>query len=57
MTRERATEDAIRLTLRVPASVERAYAVLTEEFASWYQTDSRSPRRIGGVTLAEKSGL
>ena len=39
MTRERATEDAIRLTLRVPASVERAYAVFTEEFASWYSSE------------------
>ena len=36
MTRKQATEDAIRLTLRVPTSVERAYAVFAEEFASWY---------------------
>jgi uncharacterized protein YndB with AHSA1/START domain len=39
MTREQPTEDAIRLTLRVPASVERAYAAFTEEFASWYPSE------------------
>jgi uncharacterized protein YndB with AHSA1/START domain len=36
MTGEQAIEDAIHLTLTVPASVERAYAVFVEEFASWY---------------------
>ena len=36
MTEERAAEDAIRLTLMVPASAERAFAVFVEGFASWY---------------------
>ena len=40
MTREHATEDPIRLTLRVPASVEHAYAVFTEEFATWYPREA-----------------
>jgi uncharacterized protein YndB with AHSA1/START domain len=39
MSRERAAEDAIRLTLTVPASTERAYAVFAEEFASWYPSE------------------
>lgn len=36
MTGERATEDAIRLTLPLPTSAERADAVFTDGFASWY---------------------
>ncbi|MDQ5817219.1 MAG: SRPBCC family protein [Actinomycetota bacterium] len=39
MTGEQATEDAIRLTLTVSASVERAYAVFAEELASWYPSE------------------
>ena len=36
MTGEQAAEDAIRLTLTVPAPAERAFAVFAEGFASWY---------------------
>ena len=36
MAEGQATGAAIHLTLPVPASAERAYAVFGEEFASWY---------------------
>jgi len=39
MTGDQATEDAIRFTLTVPASAERAYAVFAEEFDSWYPSE------------------
>ena len=39
MTGEQAAEDAIRLTLTVPAPAERAFAVFAEGFASWYPSE------------------
>lgn len=39
MAGEPKTDDALRLTLTVPTNAERAYAVFTEEFASWYPSE------------------
>ena len=39
MAGEQAAEDAVRLTLTVPAPAGRAFAVFAEGFASWYPSE------------------
>jgi uncharacterized protein YndB with AHSA1/START domain len=39
MTGAQGTEDAIRLTLTVPAPAEHAFVVFVERFASWYPSE------------------
>ncbi|NIW99095.1 MAG: hypothetical protein GWN13_12785, partial [Phycisphaerae bacterium] len=34
------TEDTVYRTVTVPAPVERAFAVFTDEFASWWPTEN-----------------